>query len=536
MKKRYSLVAAILILLIAFGCATHQKSEAPSYRVTILHFNDIHGYIEAHRTPEGQMGGIARIDALVKSIQKENQAKGVPTLLLFAGDLIQGSPVSTLFHGTQTMEMLGDAGVNLATMGNHAFDYGQENFYALLEKSPYPWVTCNVDKKGADGELVPILKPGKTFVLENGLRVGVVGVVTGELVTATNPKNVVGIVAENPIDAVRRHLPGFDAESELLILLSHCGIACDKKMADAFPNVDLIVGGHNHNLYRQPIMENNVAIVQAGQYGEYLGRADILVEGDVGKVESYRVYPITIDLSEDPEVAAKVDAVMENVDERGQEVIAKAENLLDGNRETVRRAESNFGDLVCDLIRKRLGTDVVLINGGSFRASINPGDIKVADVLAVFPFGNTLVKMTVSGDVIRQAIERGLQDDPEDNPGSFAQISGVAYEIDGRKAVNIVINGAPIDLNKSYSLGTNGFMASGGDGFEMLKDIRDKNDTGLTPADVIMENFRELKVIKAGTDGRIKRIAPWTPAGQTFLIPVFDFNKDGRSFHLAASF
>ena len=519
MKKSLLLLTSILAVFFAFGCATRQTPEVQTYRVTILHFNDFHGYIEAHRTSKGKMGGIARIDALVESIREENDASGVPTLLLFAGDLVQGSPVSTLFHGSESLDMLGEAGVDLAVAGNHAFDYGQQNLFALVENSPYPWVACNVKKKDEQGALVPILAPGKTFVLQNGLRVGVVGVTTGELVTTTNPKNVVGIVAENPIDAVRGHLPLFNAQSELLIVLSHCGIACDKKMADAFPNVDLIVGGHNHNLYEQPVMENQIPIVQVGQYGEHLGRADILVRGDVGIVENYQVYPITPDLPQDPEMAAKVDAVMKKVDQRGREVIATAKNLLDGERETVRRAESNLGDLVCDLIRKRLGTDVVLINGGSFRASVNPGPVKVADVLAVFPFGNTLVKMNVTGKVIREALERGLQDDPVDNPGSFVQISGVSYQIDGRKAVNIKINGAPIKMDSTYSLGINAYMASGGDGFDMLKEIKEKNDTGLTLADVVMDDFRERKIIEAATDGRITRISAWTSFLQRVISP-----------------
>ena len=536
MKKRLVFFTLILILAFAVGCATHQAKEQPMYRVTILHFNDFHGYIAAHRTPEGQRGGIARMAALIESIRKENEAMGVPTLLLFAGDLVQGSPVSTLFHGSQSLRMLGDAGVDLAVMGNHALDYGQENFFSLIGQSPYPWLACNVTRQEPGGATEPILAPGKTLVLQNGLRVGVVGMVTGELVTATNPKNVVGIAADDPVEAAGRHLPDFDAQSDLLIVLSHCGIACDKNMADAYPNVDLIVGGHNHNLYEQPILENRTAIVQAGQYGEHLGRADIRVQGDVGVIESYRLYSITPDLLEDPEIAAEVEAVMAQVDRRGQEVIATATALLDGSREAVRRTESNLGDLVCDLLRERLETDVVLINGGSFRASINPGPIKVADVLAVFPFGNTLVKMRVGGDVIRRAIERGLRDDPMDNPGSFAQVSGATFSIDGTKAVNIKINGAPLDANKTYSLCVNGFMASGGDGFDMLKGIEYATDTGLTLADVVMEAFREAKVIDAATDGRIERIAPWTSPGQSFLIPLFPVQQGQRDYRMAAGF
>jgi 2',3'-cyclic-nucleotide 2'-phosphodiesterase (5'-nucleotidase family) len=354
-----------------------------------------------------------------------------------------------------------------------------------------------------------LLKPYRSIELPNGLKVAVVGSTTKELVTATNPQNVTSIEMDDPVDTLSHYLPEADKQSDLLIILSHCGIAADKRLAGKYTNVDLIVGGHNHNLYLKPQVENGIPIVQVGQYGEYIGRADIVVKEDRGAIEKYRVYPIKSDMPRDPKLAKIIDAAKEEAAKRGSEVIGESMVVFNGEREFVRRKESNLGNFVCDLIRKRFGADVVVLNGGGFRASIQTGPVKVSDVLSVFPFGNTLTKMSLSGSVIKQALDYGLSNDPMDNPGQFLQVSGLKLKIDGDQAVNITVKGKPLDENKMYTVITNDFVAGGGDGFFMFKEIKEKFKTGYTLADLVMETIRARKKIEASTDGRIERVSPW---------------------------
>jgi 2',3'-cyclic-nucleotide 2'-phosphodiesterase (5'-nucleotidase family) len=446
--------------------------------------------------------------ALIHQIRKENEGKGVPTLVLNAGDVLQGTQLSSVFHGEVTIKAFNLLPIDASTVGNHEYDYGPDNFHNLIDLSGFPWILSNVRQSDRSD---PILPPYRILTLPTGLRVGIVGITTEELLTTTSPKNVTGLAADDPTDALNKYLPGADAQSDLLIVLSHCGISCDKRMADRFGNVDLIVGGHNHNLYEQPVIENNVPIVQAGSYCEYLGRMDMAVRGDVGTVERYRIYPITKDLPSDAQQEAMINSYVDRIKDRGKEVIGQALVTLEGNREAVRRMESNLGDFVCDLVRERLGSDVVMLNGGSFRASIEKGPITVGDILAVFPNANTLYKMNVSGRTLKEAVERALAEDPADNPGAFVQVSGMTFKIDNRQAVEITVGGRLLDESSLYSLVINDFMAEGGDRFTMFKDAQDRFYTGLTLTDLVIEAIKSMATIDAHTDGRIRRLTPWKP-------------------------
>jgi len=506
-QKRLAFIFLILVFLVGACSGSQQTSDPITYRITVLHFNDLHGYLQAHRSPSHeQIGDMARMAQLIEDIRNQNLANGVPTILLFAGDLLQGSPISSVYHGKADIEVLNRIGIDAAVPGNHEYDYGPDNFNEIVEESNFPWIVGNLRKINHES---PWLPTGIIKRYPRRFNVAIFGVTTGELVTATHPRNVQDLVVDDPVVIARKLAPRHNSASDLLIVLSHCGIATDRQIAQEVPGIDVIIGAHNHNLYQEPIVENGVLIVQAGEYGEYLGRLDLEVTDDRAKLVRYKVYPITPDLPANPMIESMIQGYMNTIAERSNEVIGRTLVELNGKRDTVRRTESNLGDYVCDAIRERFSADIVLLNGGSFRDSMYPGDITVGDVLRVFPFGNTLVAMTVSGSSVRAALERGLQDDPLDNPGSFLQVSGLVYQIDGRRAVNIKIDDQPLRDDQLYKVIVNDFMAAGGDHFTMLKDIPDTVDTGYTLADVVVEAIRKQGEIKVHADGRIKRIAPW---------------------------
>jgi 2',3'-cyclic-nucleotide 2'-phosphodiesterase (5'-nucleotidase family) len=225
----------------------------------------------------------------------------------------------------------------------------------------------------------------------------------------------------------------------------------------------------------------------------------------------YKMYDITSEIPEDRVAKAMVDGYLSRLRDRFKDVVGESLALLDGRLETIRRSESNLGDFVCDAVRARLGVDAVLLNSGGFRASVQAGPVTVGDVQQVFPFVNTVVTISVTGAAIRAALERGLAENPEDNPGAFLQVAGLRYQIDGRRAANIQIGGAPLDETKTYRIAVNSFMADGGDRFDMFKSMPDAVDTGDVIADLMMEAIRQAKQIEPKTDGRIQRISPWAP-------------------------
>jgi len=504
------LVIAVLLSLFG-GCATAPTKEEPeTQRLTILYFNDLHGYLQEHiEHHRGQpMGGLPRLVALAKRIRQQNEQAGVPTLLLFAGDLITGSPLTAAFHGEAEIQALNKITLDAAVVGNHEFDFGRARFDQLTEMAEFPWLSCNLREEKKASPWLPL---GKTWRFPNGPVVGVVGVTTPELITANHPERVKGLVVDDPLTALKPALARTGGQGSLRVVLSHCGLETDKKLAAAYDAIDIIVGGHDHYLLTEPVRINRAIIVQAGQYGEHLGRLDLEKTGDQVTLIRHKIYPLTPDLPEDPIVKSVVDSYLHRMEAMYREVIGEALTPLEGSREVVRRAESNLGDLACDILRDKFEADVALLNGGGFRASIAAGPITVGDVKQVFPFGDGPVVLTLSGRALEQALNNGLEKNPLDNPGGFLQVSGLVFEIDGRKAVNIKAgaDGAPLEPERTYRVVVNDYLASGAEGFAMLAAATEKRAISVPLDEIMVEAIRQLKKIEARTDGRIKRLTPW---------------------------
>jgi 2',3'-cyclic-nucleotide 2'-phosphodiesterase (5'-nucleotidase family) len=498
----------LLATLLLAACASEQKGPPPVQRLTILHFNDLHGYLQEHKNAEGKtVGGLARMTALINQIRAQNDSYGVATLVLHAGDILTGSALSSAFRGLADIAVLNQMQLDATTVGNHEFDFGRDAFDKLTDESKFPWLVCNLHEKRSASPWLPI---GITRRFRGGMTVGIVGVTTPELLTQSRPRNVKDLVVDDPVAPLRAAL-NRTGRNSLHVVLSHCGLETDKRLAREAPLIDIIIGGHNHTLLEQPLIENGKMIVQAGKYGEHLGRLDLEKTGGVLHLVRYKMYDITPDQPEDSVVKSMVDGYLTQLSEKRKEVLGEAVATLDASDETIRRGETNFGDFTCDAVRERLGVEVVLLNSGGIRASLPKGPILRGDVLQAVPFGDTLHRLTLPGRVIREALDRGVSRNPAENPGEFLQIAGLTYQIDGAHAVNITVAGQPLDENKNYTVAINDFMAEGGDKFDMLKNRPDDVDTGVPLADVLIEAIVQKKRIDAPPDGRIKRIGAWRP-------------------------
>jgi 2',3'-cyclic-nucleotide 2'-phosphodiesterase (5'-nucleotidase family) len=213
---------------------------------------------------------------------------------------------------------------------------------------------------------VVIAKPG-------GPRVAILGLTTPDLTTATHPRNVYGVSVEEPVAVARRLVPDLAAGADLVVVLSHLGIADDRRLARAVPQIDLIVGGHNHFIYAEPVLEGGVAILQAGERGRWLGRLDLDCRGGRLVRSGYRLLSMDAAAPQDPEVAAEVARIAAEADLGMAQTIGHSAVELSARREDIRRGESAFGDFVADLAREITLAEVALFNGGGFRASIPAG-------------------------------------------------------------------------------------------------------------------------------------------------------------------
>ena len=502
MKKGF-IIFSIIVSLIFLSCTSksikHQKEELQ--HLTILYINDYHGHItpfKAHFKDEHKVGGMARIATVVKTVREENAERKTPTLFICAGDVLQGTPMSTVFKGEPDFICLNKMGLNAMVLGNHEFDYGQENLNKLRKLADFPILGANVVSERGNAPIVT------RFFTRNikGTRVNILGLVTDETPITTHPKNVVGLQFLDPITTAKDILEKID-KNQLTIAVTHLGYEMDKKLAEYTEGIDIIIGGHSHTKIDVPEKLNNTLICQAYEYGEYVGRLDLDIED--GKIANYEaeLIPVTEDIEEDSVIAEIVDEYTAKLDTKLKEVIGIALTPLNGKREDIRNRETNLGDLIANVMRTMGKADIAFANAGGIRASIDEGEITVEEVITVLPFGGHLVTMKLKGSEVLEILRHNAKQEP--GSGGFLQVSGITLVIKNNEIKTLGIGTKQIELDKLYRVATNDFLAAGGDGYATFKNGQNYLDTGFLVSDILIDYIRSHKEIDVKEDGRIKK-------------------------------
>ncbi|MCE5265581.1 MAG: 5'-nucleotidase C-terminal domain-containing protein [Deltaproteobacteria bacterium] len=506
------LFLALLLLVWVAGCTGHLPGaggQPAPVTVTILFFNDLHGNLLPFEIKSGdkkqEVGGIARMAALVRDIRAENSRRDVRTLVLVAGDILQGTPMSTVFRGEPDIECLNAMGVDAMTVGNHEFDFGLENFIKLRERAAFPFLSANILEKESGRALCP---PLLTIPLRDGLALTVIGVTTEEFLSITEPGNVARLGVTGALSAVRQAYEQVHTRGPVVIL-SHNKHRIDREIAAALPDLAAIIGGHDQVLLSPYEQVGSVPIFQAFERGIYLGRIDLRIDPASGKVSlvNYAYLPITAEIAPDPQVAAIVAAYQEKLGSRFREVIGRAETLLNGERGKIRYEETALGDFVADIMASHTGAPIALVNAGAMRTSIQKGPVTVEDVFRTVPFPNELVVIELTGTEIEQALQRAVSGSRPDEDGGFLQVSGIAFEVKGRTAVNIRVGAdqQPLQPRTVYRVAVPDFLANGGDRYTLFKG-KEQIKTGLPLRELIVDTIRRRGVITAREEGRIRRL------------------------------
>lgn len=475
--------------------------DAITTHITIGHTNDTHGHIEENVT--GKEFGFAKIATILKQWREENKN----FLLLDAGDAFQGTVFADQFKGESIVPIRNSLGYNAMAAGNHEFDFGYEQLLKLRDMSNYPIVSANVFKADGSELLVP------TYFAEiGGQKFAFIGFVTDETPILTHPDNVKGLTFKKPVDVAKVVVPKLKQQVDHVVVVSHVGIDADREMAKNVSGIDLIVGGHSHTALRAPEVVNGTYIVQDWEYGKSVGRADLFYYGKDLVAFSGGLLEYDEKVQADPAVDKLVKDVVTKVNESLNVVIAKSEVDLDGDRNFVRKRETNVGNLVADIMLQRTKTikgheaDVALANGGNIRTQLKAGDLTKKDLYTLLPFPNTLVIQEVSGEDLQAALENGVSQ-VEKGAGRFPQIAGMSFTYNptkpaGQRVVEVKVGGQPLDPKKTYKLATNDFLAIGGDGYESLKKYPSFN-TGFTLYNVVEEALIQMKTINPKVEGRI---------------------------------
>lgn len=504
MKNKVSIPLLLLVAVFLLGCSRPEKT------LTILHFNDVYNI---QPVKKGEVGGAARVATLLKQYEGENP------LILFSGDALSSSYLSIYLKGRQVVDVFGRLGLDYAVLGNHEFDFGMDVLKQRIRESQFTWLISNITEK-ATGR--PPMNIKRSVMTEfNGVKVGIIGL-AGDWLNATEGGRECAY--EDYVQVGRELARGLKVDgADVVIALTHMFMEQDEVLAKNVPEIDLILGGHDHEPLKKIV--NSTLILKSGADWENVGLIRItLKDGQRPRVTS-KFLPVTPKIQDDPAMARIVSDWVALFDEaagkEGTGVLGETTAPLDVRQTTVRYGESNFGNFVADAIREYAKTDVAITNGGGLRSDrVYPrGKIGFKDLAAILPFPNHVVSVRLTGAQIRKMLENGVSE-YEKGAGRFPQVSGLRYVFDprapaGSRIIKVAVAGRPLDDNKVYTVATNDYMADGGDGYEQLKNVRrllDENSSKLM-LHVVVDALKKNKVISPKMEGRIQTVAR-TPQDQ----------------------
>ena len=415
--------------------------------VTILYTNDVHTYID-NKSPKPTYAAIA---ALKKSIEDT----GRDVLLVDAGDHIQGTAYGSMDDGATIIELMNEAGYDLATPGNHEFDYGMARAKAVLQEADFPYVSCNWVDLRTGFNVLPSVK----FFFVGGRKIAFVGVTTPETFTKSTPAYFMdkaqrkyiydiqgGEDGKKLYDAVQKAIDKAKLLADVVIGLGHLGVDpssspwTSEEVIAHTSGFDAFIDGHSHTVMENKQVQDAsgkaVTLTQTGSYFANVGEMTIAADGTI----TTKLIPTHEGM--DAGIAAMQTSWVNTVDDMLGEKIAVGDSDFyvsdpaTGKRR-IRSAETNLGDFVADGIYtyfnevEKLHCDVAIMNGGGIRADVPAGDWTFKTCKQVSPFGNVACLMSVTGKQIQDALEfaaRFAGEDGKEN-GGFLQVAGATYEI-----------------------------------------------------------------------------------------------------------
>lgn len=329
-----------------------------------------------------------------------------------------------------------------------------------------------------------------------------IGLTTPEVAFKTNPANVTEVFFANPITEAKTMMAKLRKSHDVVIGLMHMGVDkssefTSERIAREVPGFDVIIDGHSHTTLPKGLRVGRTLICQTGCYDNELGKVELVVKGHkVRKAEASLLDKQAVEkLAGQPDAGVQqaLAEMKESTTQELKKVVASSPRELTSAREIVRTQESELGNLTADAMRVATGADVALANGGSLRADLPQGKITRGTILSIFPFGNTVQKVELKGEVIKAALEHSVEYVPAAF-GGFMNVSGMTFDLDkkapgGQRISNVKINGQPLDLQKKYTVAMNDFTAAGGDGYTMLKGARMLGVYGAME-DIVVEYIR----------------------------------------------
>ncbi len=512
-----SVISLVLGLLV--GCASPAPERDKTYRITILHTNDHHGRF--WKNSDGEYGMAAR-KTLIDTLRADVAAAGGYSLLLDGGDVNTGVPESDLQDAVPDFKGMNLLGYDAMAVGNHEFDKPPIVLRMQRDLAKFPMLAANIYSGGER-----MFAPYKIFNL-GGVRVAVMGLTTEDTQKMAHPDNMRSIEFRNAVAEAAKVVPELRKQADVVIAATHMGhyengnhgsqAPGDVEMARAVNGLDLVVGGHTQNpacmkaenivdrayvpgTECKPERQNGAWIVQAHEWGKYVGRADFEFRNNEFKLVKYALIPVnlkktvraadgktskqvyTTEIAEDKDMLALLSPYQEFGQQKLLVKVGSVDASMNGERDTVRRQPAALAVLIGQAMMAKTGANFAVMNAGGVRDSLPAGELTYKDVLKVHPFGNTVVTVDLSGKEVIDYLSVIAKITA--GSGAFPQFAGISLAIDGGTVSNVAVQGAPIDLSKTYKMAINNFVAAGGDGYPKMTAHQSFVDTGFVDADAL---------------------------------------------------
>lgn len=525
MRKLVVLLLAAILVIVPMQAVFAHSEDSSSVEVTLIHDTHFHGNFGKADKPEN----IVNYFSLVNQIRKDKPQ----SVFIGNGDDLASSVESSLFQGEHIIDVFNAAGVDVNTYGNHDFDMGPDQLSSLVTKSQFTWVSANlIDKR--TGDVFAAEQGAKRFIIKdvNGVKLGITGLINEEAPFITNLGENAQVL--NPSEAMQKIIPEMKtAGADIIVVSSHLASPDAEKVAEEVEGIDVIVGDHAGFVYDEPKVVNGTIVSIVGDEFKYLGELTLSVVD--GKIEDFHFVKHNL---EDEAASITIDAAVKEVadsywaklDFEFNKVIGETTVDLDVQKSTVRLGESSVGNYLADSLRSWAEADVSLINGGGIRSDqVYPaGPLTKGNIQSILPFTNYGVKLEVTGEQIKTALENGVSK-IEERAGRFPQVSNISFVYDvsqpaGSRVTEVKVAGEPLNPSVSYTLATLDFIAGGGDGYEVFKDAKlliDKNGGPLFSS-LIIETLQKQGAISPALEGRIKAAEPKQEPYDTYQVKSGD--------------
>jgi 2',3'-cyclic-nucleotide 2'-phosphodiesterase (5'-nucleotidase family) len=492
---------SFILCLVIYGSAEGAKAKT----FTIIQLNDVYEVFPVPTIVDHKVeprGGLEYAGTMIADFRKAG-----PVLVMHAGDFLSPSLLSIRFKqkGKQMVDAMNAMHTDFATFGNHEFDFGCQVLGERINQSNFQWLSSNVKFPSEMNHLAAKIKPYRIIKLA-GMRIGIFALtVPLEPVTCSRET----IQFEDPFAVTEKMIPRLKAQQvDLIIALTHLRINDDRRLAELYPDIDFIVGGHDHEAMVEVV--GKTLITKAGANAIGLGMIGIkairTTDGWVIQKNWKRVDVNPKITRASPAVTAALAPYVEQM-EPFQKVVGTTEVPLDVREDTVREKESNFGNYLADVMRDEMKSEIALINGGAFRGDrvIPPGPLTLNDVYTVMLFENELRSIDITGRQLLDALENGVSMIGE-KAGRFPQVSGMKFTFDpdlpvGQRVTKVTIGEAPLDLAKIYTMATIEFLLNRGfiDGYQLPKE---KVVEGGSLNEILIRNLQKGPV-RCQVEGRI---------------------------------